>query len=130
MKLQGKVAIVTGSSRGIGRGIADRLAAEGAKVVVNGRDRETIEPVAEALRAGGAEALAVAADLGYREEVDRLFDEVLRKFGGVDVLVNNAGWASPVAHFLDLDEQEQSVRSVMAKLESGFIRRFAAFHHE
>ena len=105
MKLQGKVAIVTGSSRGIGRGIADRLAAEGAKVVVNGRHRESIEPVAEALRAGGAEALAVAADVGSKEEVDRLFDEVVRRFGGVDVLVNNAGWASPVAHFLELDEQ-------------------------
>ena len=104
MKLQGKVAVVTGSSRGIGRGIADRLAAEGAKVVVNGRHKESIEPVAEALRAGGAEALAVAADVGYGEDVDRLFDEVLQRFGSVDVLVNNAGWASPVAHFLELDE--------------------------
>ena len=104
MKLEGKIAIVTGSSRGIGRGIADRLAAEGAKVVVNGRNRETIEPVAGALRSAGAEALAVVADVGYKDQVDRMFDEVERRFGAVDILVNNAGWASPVAHFLELDE--------------------------
>lgn len=105
MRLAGKVAIVTGSSRGIGRGIAERLAAEGAKVVVNGRHRQTIEPVAESLRASGADALAVAADVGYKGDVERLFEETVRAFGGVDILVNNAGWASPEAHFLEMDEE-------------------------
>ncbi len=102
--LRGKIAIVTGSSRGIGRGIADRLAHEGVKVVVNGRQPETIDPVAEALRKSGCEAIAVAADVGLREDVDRIFDETVRAFGGVDILVNNAAWASPNAHFLDMDE--------------------------
>ncbi len=105
MSVRGKVAIVTGSSRGIGRGIAERLAAEGAMVVVNGRKAESIEPVAAALRNSGASALAVAADVGYREEVDRLFDATVRAFGGVDILVNNAGWANPVVHFLEMDEE-------------------------
>lgn len=104
MRLQGKVAIVTGSSRGIGRGIAERLAAEGSRVVVNGRRWETAETTAQELRSRGAEALAVAADVGYREEVDKLFEETARAFGGVDILVNNAAWANPVAHFLELDE--------------------------
>lgn len=106
MRLAGKVAIVTGSSTGIGRGIAERLAAEGARVVVNGRHAETVEPVAQALRSGGAQAIAVTADVGYREQVERLFDETVRAFGGVDLLVNNAGWASPGAHFLELEEAE------------------------
>ncbi len=105
MKLKDKVAIVTGSSRGIGFGIAERLAAEGAKVVVNRRHREDVEAAVEKLRRAGAEVLAVPADVGYREEVDRLFDETVRAFGGVDVMVNNAGWASATAHFLEMDEQ-------------------------
>jgi NAD(P)-dependent dehydrogenase (short-subunit alcohol dehydrogenase family) len=105
MRLQEKVAVVTGSSAGIGRGIAERLAAEGARVVINGRDLRRLEPVAQVIRSGGGEVLAVAADVGYREEVERLFDETLRAFGGVDILVNNAGWASPVAHFLEMDEK-------------------------
>jgi NAD(P)-dependent dehydrogenase (short-subunit alcohol dehydrogenase family) len=104
MQLPDKVVIVTGSSRGIGRGIAQRAVAEGARVVVNGRTAATIEPVAQALAASGAEVLAVAADVGYASEVKRLFDETLRRFGTVDVLVNNAAWASPISHFLELDE--------------------------
>jgi len=103
--LSGKVAIVTGSSRGIGQGIAERLAAEGMKVVVNGRRQETIEPVAEALRKGGADAIGVAADVGYYDDVERLFAETVRTFGGVDLLVNNAAWADASAHFLEMDEQ-------------------------
>jgi 3-oxoacyl-[acyl-carrier protein] reductase len=102
--LQNKVVIVTGSSRGIGRGIADRFAAEGARVVVNGREPATIEPVAQALRERGAEAIAVAADVGHTADVDRLFDTTRATFGGIDVLVNNAAWASPSAHFLEMDE--------------------------
>ena len=101
--LSGKVAIVTGSSRGIGRGIADRLAAEGMKVVVNGRQPETIEPVAEELRGRGAQAIAVAADVGQPADVQKIFEATLNAFGGVDVLVNNAAWASPSAHFLEMD---------------------------
>ena len=101
--LSGKVAIVTGSSRGIGRGIADRLAAEGVRVVVNGRQAETIEPVAAELRKRGAQVIAAAADVGLTDDVDRLFDATVRAYGGVDVLVNNAAWASPTAHFLEMD---------------------------
>ena len=104
-RLVGKVAVVTGSSRGIGRGIAERLAAEGAKVVVNGRRAEALEPVSRALRAAGAEALAVTADVGVREQVDRLFAETVAAFGGVDILVNNAAWTGQMAHFLEMDER-------------------------
>src|SRR4051812_16820650 len=103
--LSSSVAIVTGSSRGIGRGVAERLAAEGARVVVNGRQQDTIEPVAQALRDKGGQAIAVAGDVGIAADVDRLFDETLRAFGGVDTLVNNAAWASPTAHFLEMDEE-------------------------
>ncbi len=108
MNLHGNVAIVTGSSRGIGRGVASRLAAEGCKVVVNGHPsegREQVEAVAAEIRETGAEAIAVAADVGYREEVDRLFEEAARAYGGIDILVNNAGLTTAVAHFLQLDEQ-------------------------
>src|SRR6185503_19279975 len=103
--LSRKIAIVTGSSRGIGRGIAERLAAEGVRVVVNGRQVETIEPVAEALRQRGGEAIAVAADVGLTADVDRLFEATVKAFGGLDILVNNAAWASPTAHFLEMDEE-------------------------
>lgn len=108
MRLQGNVAVVTGSSRGIGRGIAERLAADGCRVVINGLPSEgaaAVEAVAEELRGRGAEAIAVPADVGYREEVERLFDATVGAFGGVDILVNNAGWASPIAHFLETTEE-------------------------
>ncbi|MDQ3812037.1 MAG: SDR family oxidoreductase, partial [Chloroflexota bacterium] len=103
--LSGRTALVTGSSRGIGRGIVDRLADEGANVVVNGRHAHTIEPVAQALRERGARAIAVAADLGQTADVDRLFEQTVAAFGGLDILVNNAAWATPTAHFLDMDEE-------------------------
>jgi 3-oxoacyl-[acyl-carrier protein] reductase len=101
--LSGKVAIVTGSSRGIGRGIADRLAAEGVRVVVNGRQPETIEPVAREISQRGGQAIAVAADVGQADDVAHLFEQTVSQFGGVDILVNNAAWASPTAHFLEMD---------------------------
>jgi NAD(P)-dependent dehydrogenase (short-subunit alcohol dehydrogenase family) len=103
--LSGKVAIVTGSSRSIGRGIAHRFAREGAKVVLNGLPDDSLERTEKELRDAGAEVVAVAADLGFAEQVDGLFDAALEAFGGVDVLVNNAGWASPESHFLELDEE-------------------------
>src|SRR6266511_2660553 len=91
MRLKGKVAIVTGSSRGIGKATALRLAAEGARVVVHGKtDGGRLAPIVDAIKREGHEAIAVAADVGDEAAVDRLFHETVKAFGTVDVLVNNA----------------------------------------
>jgi 3-oxoacyl-[acyl-carrier protein] reductase len=90
MLLAGKVAIITGSSRGIGRGIAQRFAAEGAKVVVNGRDPERTAATAREIREAGGECIEVLADVTKEAEVTRLFEATLAAFGTVHILVNNA----------------------------------------
>lgn len=90
MLLREKVAIVTGSSRGIGRGIALRFAREGAKVVVCGRAADTVKASADDIRAIDGVVHEVVCDVTKQEDVERLFDETLRVFGTVDVLVNNA----------------------------------------
>jgi 3-oxoacyl-[acyl-carrier protein] reductase len=89
--LHGRVAIVTGSSRGIGRAIASSLAEEGARLVVNGRGAEALKTVANDLTARGADVLAVAADVTSPEGCQQVFDRALERFGQVDILVNNAG---------------------------------------
>ena len=87
-----KVAIVTGASRGIGRSIAERLAHDGFSVVVNyaGNQKEAGEVVKQ-IESKGGKALAIKANVGNKEDVDRLFQETLKAFGQVDVVVNNAG---------------------------------------
>jgi len=87
-----KVAIVTGASRGIGRSIAERLAHDGFSVVVNytGNQTEAGEVVKQ-IDSKGGKALAIKANVGNKEDVDRLFQETLKAFGQVDVVVNNAG---------------------------------------
>ncbi len=91
-RLDGKVSIVTGASRGIGRGIAVRLAQEGAKVVINHRgSAEGAEETARLIREAGGEALVVQADVSRMDEAQRLVQETINAFGQVDVLVNNAG---------------------------------------
>jgi NAD(P)-dependent dehydrogenase (short-subunit alcohol dehydrogenase family) len=102
-ELAGQVAIVTGSSRGIGKGIAIRLAREGIKVVINSRTPEAVATATAELREVGAEALAVPADVGRTEDVNRLFEETLRAFGTVDLLVNNAANLRRL-HFFEVDE--------------------------
>jgi NAD(P)-dependent dehydrogenase (short-subunit alcohol dehydrogenase family) len=89
--LDGKVAVVTGSSRGIGRAIAEGLAEAGAAVTVNGRERESAESIAGAISAAGGKSLAVAADVSKAADVDRLIDVTVTRFGRLDILVNNAG---------------------------------------
>jgi 3-oxoacyl-[acyl-carrier protein] reductase len=89
-ELAGRVAIVTGSNRGIGKGIAMRLARERMRVVVNGRDADRTQATAAELRSVGAEALAIPADVGVSADIARLFDEVMHTWGRVDLLVNNA----------------------------------------
>ena len=104
-ELRGKVAIVTGASRGIGRGIALRLAKEGAKLALAARSKDALEEVAAECRKAGVEVLAIPTDVSKKADVDALFDQVLGRWDRVDVLINNAGWASPIAHILEMDEQ-------------------------
>lgn len=105
MGLNDRVAVVTGSTRGIGLGIARRLADEGARVVVNGRHQEDTERVASDLQKRGARTLAVSADVGKATDVDRLFDSALEAFGRIDIVVNNAAMARPRCHFLLMDDE-------------------------
>jgi NAD(P)-dependent dehydrogenase (short-subunit alcohol dehydrogenase family) len=95
-QLQDKVAIVTGASNGIGRGIAEAFAAEGAKTVLVARRAQLLDEVAAGIRANGGEALTVAADLSKEAEIVALFAKVKETYGRLDVLVNNAGVATHI----------------------------------
>jgi len=91
-KLSGKVAVVTGASKGIGASIAQHLAAEGAAVVVNyATSREGADKVVAEVERRGGKAVAIQADVARRADIQRLFAEAKRAFGRVDILVNNAG---------------------------------------
>ena len=93
-QLHGKIAIVTGASNGIGRGIAEAFAAEGAKTVLVARRTALLEEVAAGIKRDGGEALALAADLTREDAIAELFAAVQKTFGRLDVLVNNAGIAT------------------------------------
>lgn len=103
--LQGKVAIVTGAGRGIGKGIAERLAVEGCRLVITALEADEVEAVARGLDQQGAEVAWTAGDIGLAATAEELLRTALDRFGTVDVLVNNAGWASPVVHLLEMDEE-------------------------
>ena len=89
--LEGKVALVTGGSRGIGRASALALADAGATVVVSSRKIEGLEPVAEEIRAKGVKGMAIAAHVAQTEDSKALIEKVTKEFGRLDILVNNAG---------------------------------------
>jgi 3-oxoacyl-[acyl-carrier protein] reductase len=104
-KLEKQVAVVTGSSRGVGAGIARRLAADGARVVINYvQDEKAANQVASDIRAAGGEALVVRADVSNDAQVQQLFQQVDEHYGRLDILVNNAatGYMCPVT---DLDRE-------------------------
>lgn len=88
--LRGKAAIVTGSSRGIGRAIAERLAQHGASVTISSRDAKACEETASAIRAAGGDAHAQAAHVGKREDLERLVEVTAQRCGGIDIVVANA----------------------------------------
>jgi 3-oxoacyl-[acyl-carrier protein] reductase len=92
-KLIGKVAIVTGASKGIGASIAKELAAEGAFVVVNyATSKEDADLVVQSIESQGGKSIAIQADMTNQKEIDRLFSETEKAFGKLDVLINNAGF--------------------------------------
>ena len=93
--LDGKVALVTGASKGIGEAMARGLAAFGAKVVVSSRKQEAVDAVAAAFRAAGFEATGIAANVGSIDEIQALLDNTVEAYGGVDIIINNAA-ANPV----------------------------------
>jgi NAD(P)-dependent dehydrogenase (short-subunit alcohol dehydrogenase family) len=101
--LSGKVAIVTGGGRGIGRAIALGLAHSGASVAVASRTQKEVEAVAEEIKKSGGKALAVAIDLTVNEQLENLVDRTLKEFGRIDILVNNAA-RSFLRSLMDLRE--------------------------
>jgi len=125
--LAGKVAIVTGSSSGIGRALAVALARQGMRVVVNSRAQERLEDVADEIKRDGGEVLAVEGHLADPDAVDRLITRTAEEFGGIDVLVNNAGGT-----FNALAENitPKGWHTVIdANLTSAFLMSRAAFPH-
>ncbi|MCB0298980.1 MAG: SDR family NAD(P)-dependent oxidoreductase, partial [Calditrichaeota bacterium] len=89
--LSGKIAIVTGSTKGIGKEIALEFAREGAKVVISGRNEERANEVVAEIKNAGGEALAVIGDVSVMADAQSLIDETVKAFGQVDILINNAG---------------------------------------
>lgn len=101
LRLTDKVAILTGSSRGIGKAIAAGLAVEGCRVTLCAREADVLEQAAAELRKTGAKVLAVIADLSRPEDPARVVEETVRAFGRVDILVNNVGGARAAGPFLE-----------------------------
>jgi dehydrogenase/reductase SDR family member 4 len=89
-QLTGKVAIITGASKGIGEAMAQMLAAQGAKVVVNSRKQDAVDEVAQAIVQAGGQAIGVAGQVGNKEDCQHIFDAAMQAFGRVDILINNA----------------------------------------
>jgi 3-oxoacyl-[acyl-carrier protein] reductase len=106
--LGGKKVLVTAASKGIGRAIAEEFAAEGSAVAICARGRAALDEAVDALRSRGVDAVAISADVTRLEDVERVVDEVVDRFGRIDVLVNNAGeaWSNRT---LDTSEDEWQV---------------------
>jgi len=103
--LKGKVALVTGGTEGIGKATALTLAREGAKVVICARRQPLLDAVAAEITKAGGEVLAISADMSKAADCERFINEAVKRFGGIDILLNNAG-TSKRGNFLDLSDDE------------------------
>ena len=109
-QLDGRAALVTGGSRGIGRAIAGALLAEGARVAISGRQPDTVNAARSTFAAAGNRIVAVAADVRDPDQVDRLLSDVSAQLGGLDILINNAG----VGEFVQVaDQSTESWRRIL-----------------
>jgi NAD(P)-dependent dehydrogenase (short-subunit alcohol dehydrogenase family) len=120
MLLEGQRAIITGGGRGIGRAIARRFAKEGAQVLVAARTAAEVNAVAEEIRAAGGRAVRVAADVSRQDGCERVYRAAAEEFGGVDVLVNNAGVLGPVRAVHEITAEEWDA-VLAANLRSAFL---------
>jgi 3-oxoacyl-[acyl-carrier protein] reductase len=102
--LQGKRAIVFASSQGIGRAIANQLAAEGARVTICARGQEALQRTETEIRARGGEVLALAADVTHYDDIKQVITATIKQWGGVDILVTNAG-GPPSARFMEVGDE-------------------------
>ena len=104
-RLDGKVAVVTGSSKGIGKAIAEAMAAHGAKVVISSRKSDACETVAAAINADGGIATAIPCNISYREQLQQLVDQTRATWGQIDVLVCNAAVNPYYGPGLDIEDR-------------------------
>ncbi|MCA1716297.1 MAG: SDR family oxidoreductase [Actinobacteria bacterium] len=118
--LRGKVVMVTGASRGLGRALALAFAREGASLVINSRSEDSLGPVAGEAEEMGAEVLAIPADVSVEADMEGLVDESVRRFGRIDVLVNNAGILGPRVAIEEYPEDEWR-RVLDANLTAPFL---------
>jgi NAD(P)-dependent dehydrogenase (short-subunit alcohol dehydrogenase family) len=105
LQLEGRRAVITGASRGIGKAIAERLAHNGARVALVSRKRETLEEVASELTSHGTETLVIPANMNRSEDVVAIIPQVVERWGGVDILVNNAATNPVFGPLVDLNEE-------------------------
>jgi NAD(P)-dependent dehydrogenase (short-subunit alcohol dehydrogenase family) len=126
--LEGKAAMITGASQGLGRALALAHAKEGAQVVINSRNEESIRPVAGEAESLGAEVLALAVDVSKSADVKRLVDAAVERFGRIDVLINNAGLLGPRVAIEEYPEDEWR-RVLDANLTGPFLVSKAVTPH-
>jgi NAD(P)-dependent dehydrogenase (short-subunit alcohol dehydrogenase family) len=126
--LEGKAALITGASQGLGRALALAFAREGARVAINSRSEESIRPVAEEAESLSAEVVALAADVSRGADVEKLVGAAAERFGKIDVLVNNAGVLGPRVGIEEYPENEWR-RVIDANLTGLFLVTKAAIPH-
>jgi NAD(P)-dependent dehydrogenase (short-subunit alcohol dehydrogenase family) len=115
MKVQGRVALVTGSGGGIGEVVAKTLSQNGARVVINDVNDEKVLKVVEDIKAAGGEAIGITADISKRDQVQDMFKRTAGEFGSIDILVNNAGIAKDKGFLKMTEEDWDSVLNVNLK---------------
>jgi len=115
MKVQDRVALVTGSGGGIGEVVAKTLAQNGARVVINDVNEENVLRVVESIKSAGGEALGIVADISKRDQVQEMINSTVENFGSIDILVNNAGIAKDKGFLKMTEEDWDSVLNVNLK---------------
>lgn len=128
MKLEGKVSIITGAGRGIGRAIALRMSREGAAIVAAGPTEETIDAIAHEIYETGGRAISALTDVASEQSVEEMISKTLQEFGQIDILVNNAGIAGPTSPAVRVELADWE-RTIAVNLTGAFLCAKHALPH-